>query len=645
VPFEFSLRETNPKETYCMKVQYGYIGKMLFVDLTHGKTHEEDLSEELAKDYIGGYGIGVRVLLERMKPGVDPLGPDNILGIGTGPLTATGGLSSCRYSTMGKSPLTGYWGDANSGGNFANALRAAGFDMVFSTGKADHPVYLLIQDGKPEIKDARHLWGKDSSKTEELIRQDNGSPTLKVSCIGMAGEKLSRIAAIMNDRGRAAARSGLGAVMGSKNLKAVACEGSRKPKVYDRTGAERLMRTMMQQVKETPHPMYQVLNACGTPGSMVSCLATHDAPIKNWGGNNVEDFPKEKWEKISWDGMAKYVRKKYACTGCRVACGGILDVPNQEYPAKAAHKPEYETLAAFGSNCLNDNMESIIYANELCNLHGLDTISAGGVIAFAIECYENGILTNSDTDGLELTWGNSRAIVQLLEKICKREGIGDLLAEGAKIAAAKIGNGAEKFAMHVGGELVPMHDPRCKPGVGATYIADPTPARHTRGGTTLVEAGMADPEFMKALGIPSKFEPHNPEGKGKAHAILAGWMHVVNTSGLCLLGADALSFPMVEMLNAITNWGVTLEDLVKTGQRIATLQHAFNLREGFKPSDFTMPPRIEGKPAFKAGSLKDVTLDLEGLKKQYYEAMKFDYTTGKIQKERIAELGLEHILS
>ena len=627
-----------------MRAQYGYLGKMLFVDLTNGKTHEEDLSAELARDYVGGYGVGVRVLMERMKPGVDPLGPDNILGFGTGPFVASGALSSGRYSTMGKSPLTGFWGDANSGGNFANALRGAGYDMLFCAGRAEHPVYLLIQDGKPEIKDARHLWGKDSSKTEELIRQDNGSPTLKVSCIGMAGEKLSRIAAIMNDRGRAAARSGLGAVMGSKNLKAVACAGSSKPKLHDHAAAQALIRKMLQQIKENPHPMYQFMHACGTSGVMVPCLATQDAPIKNWGGNNVEDFPKEKWEKISWDGMAKYERKKYACRTCPIACGGIMDVPSQEYPAKSAHKPEYETLAAFGSNCLNDNMESIMYANELCNLHGLDTISAGGVIAFAIECYENGILTNSDTDGLELTWGNSRAIVQLLEKVCKREGIGDLLAEGAKIAAGKIGNGAEKFAMHVGGELVPMHDPRCNPGIGATYVADPTPARHTRGGTSMVEQGMADPEFMKALGIPPKFEPYNPEGKGKAHAILNGWTHVVNTSGICVFATDALSFPMVEMLNAITGWGVTLQDLVKTGQRIATLQHAFNLREGFKPSDFTMPPRIEGKPALKAGSLKDVTLDLEGLKKQYYEAMKFDYTTGTIQKERIAELGLEHIL-
>jgi aldehyde:ferredoxin oxidoreductase len=460
----------------------------------------------------------------------------------------------------------------------------------------------------------------------------------------MAGEKLSRIAAIMNDRGRAAARSGLGAVMGSKNLKAVACAGSSKPKLHDPAAVQALVRKMLQQIKENPHPMFQHMRVTGTAGSMVRNLVTQGASIKNWGGDNVGDFPKEKWEATGWDALAKYVRKKYACRTCPITCGGIMDVPSEEYPAHSVHKPEYESLAVFGSNCLNDNMESIIAANELCNLHGLDTISAGGIVSFAIECYENGLLTKSDTDGLELTWGNSRAIVQLVEKICRREGIGDLLAEGAKIAADKIGQGAERFAMHVGGELLPMHDPRCAPGFGATYVSDPTPARHTRGGTSMIEEGVADPGLLSALGISPALRRFDPEGKGAAHAIMAGWMHVVNTSGICMFATDVLSFPMVEMLNAITGWGATLQDLVKTGQRIATLQHAFNLREGFKPSDFTLPPRVEGKPPLQEGPLKGITLDAEGLKGQYYEAMKFDYTTGAIQQERIAELALQDLL-
>ncbi len=627
-----------------MRAQYGYMGKMLFADLTNGKTHEEDLSAEVARDYIGSYGIGVRVLMERMKPGVDPLGPDNILGFGTGPFVASGALASCRYTTVGKSPLTGFWGDANSGGNFATAIRAAGYDMLFSTGRAEHPVYLLIQDGKPEIKDARHLWGKDSAQTEEMIRRENGSAALRVSCIGMAGEKLSRVAAIMNDRGRAAARSGLGAVMGSKNLKAVACAGSGKPPLHDPAAVQAMVGKMVRQIKENPQPFFQMMHATGTAGMMMPFLAGHEAPIRNWGGDNVVDLPKERWQATGWDAMAKYERKKYACRTCPIACGGIMDVPGQEYPSHSVHKPEYEALAALGSNCLNDNVESIIAMNETCNLYGLDTISAGGLVSFAIECYENGLLTKSDTDGLELTWGNSRAIVQLVEKICRREGIGDLLAEGVKIAADKIGQGAERFAMHVGGELLPMHDPRNAPGWGATYVSDPTPARHTRGTTAMIEMGMADPGFSAALGISPALQRFDAEGKGEAHAIMGGWAHVVNTTGICMFASGALGFPMVEMLNAITGWDTTLQELVKTGQRIATLQHAFNLREGFKPSDFVLPPRVEGKPALQAGPLSGRTLDAEGLKKQYYQAMKFDYPSGAIQKERIAELALQNLL-
>lgn len=626
-----------------MKARYGYTGNMLFVDLSAGKVRTEELSEEMARRFIGGYGIGVRVLMERMKPGADPLGPDNILGIGTGPFTGSGALSTCRFTTMGKSPLTGYWGDANSGGDFGNVLKASGYDVVFFEGKAEHPVYVSIRDGKAEIKDARPLWGRDVRQTEEMIRSDNGDPTLKIASIGPAGEKCSRIAAIMNDQGRAAARSGLGAVMGSKNVKALVCEGSLKHEVFDKEKVASLMKAIVTEVKANPSPMYQVLSNFGTPGAMVPHLAIHAVPIRNWGGNNVEDFPEARWARVGWDGLAKYVTKKYACTGCPIACGGILNVPEGPYSAKNVHKPEYETLAMLGPNCLNDDMESLIYANELCNSYGLDTISTGGVIAFAIECYQNGILTISDTDGLALTWGNSTAIIELCKKIGEREGIGDLLAEGVAIAAERIGRGAERFATHVGGELLPAHDPREAPGWGATYVSEPVPARHTRGGTQFAEDGMANPATMAALGLPSVLEKYNTKGKGKAHALLAGWQHLINTAGLCLFAADAMPYPLLEVMNAVTGWNLTNEEMIRTGLRIATLLHAFNVREGFKPSDFIMPPRVEGKPPFKVGAFKDLTLDMEDLKRQFYEAMGFDYTTGAIQKEKIVELGLQDV--
>jgi aldehyde:ferredoxin oxidoreductase len=631
-----------------MKVKYGYMGKMLFVNLSDGKIREEEITEKLARSYIGGYGIGARIMMERMKPGTDPLGPDNIFGIGTGPLTLTGVISTCRFHTMGKSPLTNYWGGANSGGDFANVLKASGYDIVLFEGKADHPVYLLIRDGKAELKDANNLWGKDTGKTEEMIRQGNGDKGLKIACIGTAGEKCSRIAAVINDSGRAAARSGLGAVMGSKNLKAVACGGSQKPEIFDKAKVQGLVKEMAKEMKTNPSGMFFVLSNFGTPGAMVAHMKDHDVPIKNWSGNNVEDFPEAKWASVGWEAMKQYATKKYACTGCPIACGHWMKVGSGKYRVEKAHKPEYETLAAFGPNCLNNNMESLIYANELCNLHGFDTISAGAVIAFAIECYENGILTKKDTDGLELTWGNADAVIEVLKKMCTREGIGDLLAEGAQVAAAKIGRGAEKFAMHVGGEMLPMHDPRFAPGWGATYVSDPTPARHTRGGTQFIESGMADPTIFIPWGfkdIPSKVEKYNPAGKGKIHALMVARQYLVETSGTCLFAADALHFPFLDLMKAVTGWDLMDEEVIETGKRIATLLHAFNLREGFKPKDFTIPPRASGNPPLKAGVLKDITLDIEGLQRQYYEAMGFDTQTGEIRKDRIEALGLKDILS
>ncbi len=627
-----------------MKAKYGYIGRMLFVNLSEGKTRSEELSEELARAFIGGYGIGARVIYERMKTGVHPLSPESMLGFGTGPLTLAGTVSTCRFTVMGKSPLTGYWGDANSGGNFAVAMKASGYDMVFFEGKAEHPVYLLISNGRPEIKDARHLWGKDTAETEEMICQENPGKDYKVACIGMAGERGASIACIINDKGRAAARSGLGAVMGSKNLKAIACYGFQRPGIFDRDKLKSLVTDINNDMQNNPSGMYMVLSNSGTPGAMVPHLRTHDVPIKNWAGNTVEDFPKDKWEKVGWEAMEKYVVEKYACVDCQISCGSWMTIEQGKHAVRRAHKPEYETLAAFGPNCLNDDMESLIHANELCNLYGLDTIGTGATIALAMECYANGILTNEDTGGLDLKWGNSDAIIELVHKIARREGIGDVLADGAQAAAEKFGRGAERFAMHVGGEMLPMHDPRQAPGWGATYLCDASPAKHTRGGTQFAETGMAPPAVWEPLGVPAKMEKYNPKDKGKYHAIMAGWQHLINTSGACIFAADGLNFRFIELMKAITGWDLNAENLIQAGQRIDTMLHIFNLREGFKLSDFVMPARVCGNPPLTAGPLKGVALDFEELKRQYYEAMGFDFGTGKYHRERLEALGLQDIV-
>jgi aldehyde:ferredoxin oxidoreductase len=432
--------------------------------------------------------------------------------------------------------------------------------------------------------------------------------------------------------------------MGSKNLKAVACDGSQKPQIFDETKVKGLVKALLTEIKTNPPMMYQILNRTGTPGAMVPHLAIHDVPIKNWGGTTVEDFPEAKWASVGWEGMEKYAKKKYACAGCPVACGGLMKIGSGKYAVENAHKPEYETLAAFGPNCLNDNMESLIYANDLCNLHGFDTISAGAVIAFAIECYENGLLTKKDTDGLELTWGNTDAIIEVLKKMCVREGIGDLLAEGAKIAAEKIGKGAEQFAIQIGGELLPMHDPRQAPGWGGTYLSDATPAKHVRGGTAFVESGPVNEMVFNALGVPMKVEKYNPAGKGRMHATLAAWQHLGNMSGMCLFAADGLPWSFIDMMKAVTGWDLTYDELVRVGLRVSTLLHGFNVREGFTPDDFRMPPRAAGDPPLKAGPLKGIAVDVYGLRRQYYEAMGFDIETGAIDKERVTDLGLEEVL-
>jgi len=620
------------------------MGKLLFVDLTNGTFHEEELSEETARRFVGGYGVGARIIMERMKPGADPLGPDNIFGIGTGPLTLSGVYAACRFTTMGKSPLTGYWGDANCGGDFANAFKATGYDGVFFEGKAEHPVYLLIDEGKVQIKDARQLWGQNTAVTEELIRQENGNPRLKVACIGPAGERMAKIAAVINDRGRAAARSGLGAVMGSKNLKAVVATGNLKPELVDKPKIQALMRQMMKEAKENPSGMFYGLTHGGSAGAMVAHLHDADVPIKNWSGNNVEDLPESQWDSVALPAILPYLTKKYACTACPIGCGGHVTVEDGKYPVRDAHKPEYETLAAFGTMCLNTDMKSLIYENELCDMYGLDTISAGTTLAFAIECFENGLITKADTDGHELTWGNSDAHVHILKKMCVREGIGDVLADGAKWAAEKIGNGAEQFAMHAGGEMLAMHDPRCFPGWGATYISDPTPGRHTRGGTAFAEHGGVNEIIYAGLGVPFKLDRYDPTDKGKYHALVAAWQHWANTSGACMFGIDSMPMDFVGCINAITGWGLDYPELAETGKRIATLLHGFNVREGFKPSDFVLPERARGNPPLQAGELKDVTIDSEGLKRQYYEAMGFDPATGEIGRDRIVELGLGDVL-
>jgi len=431
----------------------GYMGKMLMVDLSRNELKDEVLDEKLGRQFIGGYGIGARILFSRQKAGVDPLGPDNTLGILSGPFSGTPALSGTRHTVVGKSPLTGGWGDANSGGDFGAYLKFAGYDAVFFTGISEKPVYLFINNGQAELRDAAHLWGKDTRQTEDMLKSELGRDAA-VACIGQSGEKVSLIAAVVN-KTRTAARSGLGAVMGAKRLKAVAVKGNMKVPVADEKRTKEL-RTKWQG-KLGGHIVW--LKPTGTPFLTVGGAKGGDSPVKNWGGVGVIDFPDA--EPIGAEAVIERRTKRFACYLCPIGCGGYMKAGTGEYKYEAgSRRPEYETIAMFGTNCLNNNIESIIKANDICDRYGLDTISAAATIAFAIECFENGLITRADTDGIEMTWGNHKAIVAMTEKLARREGFGAVLADGVKVAAEKIGQGADQYAIHVQGQELPAHDPK-----------------------------------------------------------------------------------------------------------------------------------------------------------------------------------------
>jgi len=607
---------------------HGFMGKILWVDLAKKQTKDEPLDEKTGRDFLGGYGLGARILFNRQKPGVDPLGPEAILGITTGVLTGTDALGGSRYVMVGKSPLTGGWGDANSGGNVGPYLKFAGYDAVFFTGIADKPVYLLIDNGKAEIKDAAHLWGKDTFETQDILREAHGKD-LEVACIGPSGEKVCLVSAIMNNKGRAAARSGLGAVMGSKKLKAIAVKGSMKVPVADPEKSKAMRKNHLANMG----PRAPFVGQFGTPFLFNMCCEVDDAPCKNWAGAAVIDFPA--YKDIGAEPVIALQERQYGCWHCPIACGGHMKASTGEYKYEAgAHKPEYETLAMFGANCLNNHLESIVKINDICNRYGLDTISAGASIAFTIECYENGLITKQDTGGLEMTWGNHKSIVAMTEKLARREGFGNIIADGVKKAAAKIGKGSEKYAMHVGGQEFPAHDSRGGPSFAIGYATEPTPGRHTQAGEGPLPEG-ALPEF----------DPNALKGRGKPHKMGANITQVYNAAGICMivLGDGYGNFDQfMEALQTITGWDITKDELLKTGERIDAMRQAFNVREGLK-TPWKFPDRMMGIPPKKEGPRAGITINAEETFNEYLQEMDWDVKTGKPSKKRLEELGLDDV--
>jgi aldehyde:ferredoxin oxidoreductase len=596
----------------------GYLGKLLWVDLSTGKIVIEQPDDSLYRDFIGGYGIGARLIYSRQKGGVDPLGPDNTVGLMTGPLTGTPTISGTRYTVVGKSPLTGGWGDANSGGHFGPKLKFAGFDGVFFTGISDKPVYLLLDNGKAELKDASALWGKDTYYTEDTLRAEYGSAA-EVASIGPAGEKLSRVACIITRHGDAAARSGLGAVLGSKKMKAVVARGDQKVPLAYSAEVDRLRKEHMEYMKGG---MASGMGEYGTSGHGDMSAMSGDSPIKNWGGIGVIDVPDVSG--LYRDKMIANVDHRTGCWQCPSACKAVLKA-GTEYPYPAGTKRlEYETIGAFGVNCLNTNAESIAMANHLCNSYGMDTISAGSIIAFAMELYEHGIITKKDTDGIDLKWGNPDALVAMTEKLVKREGIGDILADGVKIAAERIGKGAEKYAVHAGGQELAAHDPKLKGHpmqyprhpTATVYKMDATPGRHTG-----------------AFG-PDGFERHVNNSMGTC---LFVFLSPIPSKGM--VGAPYAA----PMMKAVTGWDRSWEELLKAGERIANMRHVFTLREGINPIERFVHNRILGRPPQKEGPLAGVSCDLESETWWNLGALDWDRVTTKPSRKKLLELGLNDV--
>jgi len=594
----------------------GYMGKMLFVNLSSGEIREETPDESLYRDFIGGYGVGARILYSRQKAGINPLGPENILGVLTGPFTGTPVTFAGRYTVVGKSPLTGGWGDSNGGGHFAPQLKFAGYDAVFFTGIAEKPVYLFLENGKAEIKDATHLWGKDCFETEDLLKAEHGKDTESIS-IGPPGERRSLISCIITSRGAAAGRSGLGAVMGSKKLKAIAARGTMEIPIADIEALNQLRKEHIDVLRDPNFGMdtFETFQKYGTSHVAEGFAHSGNTPVKNWGGVGVIDMPDASG--LSGDAAIANIERRAGCWHCPIGCEGRLKAGEGEYKyPSGTRRVEYETQASFGTMCCNSNTESLNMVNHLCNCYGLDTISGGTIIAFAIECYENGIITKKDTDGIELTWGNHQAIVAMTEKMAKGEGFGAILADGVQVAAKKIGKGAEKYAVHIGGQELGMHDPRFynfpDTTAAARYQMDATPGRHTQ-----MNFG------------PASFQ-----------------MHLINATGFCmfaeLVGGKVMDF-LRGFMKTVTGWDYSEDELNTTAERIVNMRHVFNLREGINPLQYKIHPRIIGRPPLEEGPLAGASADIEAQAFWGLGALDWSRVTTKPSQKKLLKLGLDDV--
>lgn len=614
---------------------FGYMGRILRVDLTSGKVSEESLKDDDCRMFLGGSGLATRYLFDEVPKGTDALGPENELIFMTGPLTGTESPSAGRYCVVTKSPLTGFWAEANSGGSWGVYLKNSGFDGIIFEGVSPEPVYLVIDDGKAELRDAAKLWGKGVSETDRLIKEDLGED-FNVACIGIAGENLVKYAAIINDVHRAAGRCGVGAVMGSKRLKAVAAGGTQEIKIANRDVFSEISRRNYDLVNES---MLKItLETYGTAMTTDLVNVRGGFPTRNWQTGVFPDI--DKISGITLESTLLVDRKH--CFACPISCCRVSVVRSGPYACKG-EGPEFETIGAFGAMCALENLEAVTLAHNLCDDYGLDVISTGSTIAFATECYEKGILTKADTDGLELSFGDPDPVLQLIHRIAKREGIGDLLAEGTRRAAASLDKGAENFAMHVKGLELPAYDPRAAKICGLAYVTA------NRGGDHIT-AYIEGPAFID---IPfmcvedSRIEDSMVENPAEAKVVkdLEDALTVFDCIGTCKFMGMALSTEdWVDMISNCVGWEFSVSDFRKVGERVYNLARAFSVRDGLVRGDDTLPRRLVEEPLPEGPAAGHKVEKLDEMLDAYYEFRGWDKRTGRPTAEKLKELKLDYVI-
>ena len=620
----------------------GYNGKILRVDLERESIEVEEPQEILYSRYLGGGTLALYYLLRELKPKSDPLRPENILVFAGSVISGTPAVGLSRFSVAAKSPLTCGFGEAEAGGWWIPELKFAGFDAIVIKGRARKPVYLWIHDGKAEIRDATHLWGKFSKETQDEIRKELGDERVRIALIGPAGEKLINIACILNDLKHANGRTGLGAVMGSKNLKAIAVRGKKRMEVADKEAVKRLTKWL----KDTYEEPYFSIGNLGT--SRVTTMLSEQGILPTL---NFREGSFAEADAISGETMAKTILvRRGTCYGCFVRCKREVQVGEPYFVDPIYGGPEYETVAAFGSMCGIGDLKAISKANQLCNAYGLDTISTGGLISFAMECYETGILTKKETEGIDLCFGNVEAMLRVVEMIGKREGLGDTLAEGISPAAEKFGKGAERFAMHVKGMPIPFHEPRGKVGVGLGYAVSATGPDHMEFPHDPFWATEAGISLLRPLGIlePVDVFDLGPQ-KVRIFIYLQQYWNLLNSLGICMFTAKPFGPQtingIVDYVKSVTGWETSLFDLLKVGERHANMARIFNLREGLTAETDTLPDRFF--QPMEGGPLKGKKIDREQFSKAletYYEMMGWDPETGVPKRGKLAELDLDWLL-